>query len=195
MTNPQEANSFYAPSRAAWRDWLVHNHDEDKSVWLILYKKDSGVPSLTYDEAVDEALCFGWVDSLPNKRDASSYYQRFSRRSAKSNWSAVNKTKVERLRAAGLMTEAGEAMVALAMRTGTWTALDAVEALTVPADLATALEAHAPAGEYFEAFPKSVKRAILEWINAAKKDETRAKRVLETATLAAQNIRANQYKK
>lgn len=195
MTKPQEANSYYAPSRAAWREWLAHNHGEDQSVWLIIYKKDSGVPSLTYDEAVDEALCYGWVDSLPNKRDEASYYQRFSRRNPKSNWSAVNKAKVERLRAAGLMTEAGEAMIALAMRTGTWTALDQVEALTVPDDLLAALHAHDGALGHFEAFPKSVKRAILEWINNAKKEDTRAKRILETATLAAQNIRANQYKK
>ena len=87
--------TFYAKSQKEWRSWLVKNHIQEKSVWLIIYKKNSGTPSVNYDEAVDEALCFGWIDSKPNKRDEQSYYQFFSKRNAKSNWSVVNKKKVE----------------------------------------------------------------------------------------------------
>lgn len=102
---------------------------------MIIYKKDSGIPSVYYDQAVDEALCFGWIDSKPNKRDATSYFQYFSKRNPKSNWSQVNKEKIQRLRATGKLALAGEAMIALAQQSGTWTALDNVENLVLPDDL------------------------------------------------------------
>lgn len=187
--------TFYPSSPDAWRQWLLDNHATEKNIWLILYRKGSGVPSLSYDEAVDVALCFGWIDSKPNKRDEQSFYQFFSRRNPKSKWSRVNKEKIERLSAAGLMHPTGIAAVELARENGTWTALDEVENLTIPADLDAALEANPPAKSFFEAFPRSVKRGILEWISNAKQAETRRKRIEETVTLAAQNIRANQYVK
>jgi len=148
-----------------------------------------------YDEAVDEALCFGWIDSKINKRDDESFYQFFARRNPKSKWSRVNKNKVERLQAEGRMAPEGLAMVELARQNGTWNALDEVENLTIPPDLQQALDALPNAAAHFDAFPRSVKRGILEWILNAKKDETRQKRILETATLAAQNIRANQFRR
>jgi uncharacterized protein YdeI (YjbR/CyaY-like superfamily) len=127
--------TFHARSRQEWREWLEENHQSEKSVWLIVYKKESNVPSVYYTEAVDEALCFGWIDSKPNKRDDRSYYQFFAKRNPKSNWSKVNKTRVEKLIAQNLMTAAGLKMVEIAKRTGTWTALNEVENIKIPDDL------------------------------------------------------------
>lgn len=185
--------AFHAADRAAWRVWLQQNHGSEKSVWLIIYRKESGVPSVYYPEAVDEALCFGWIDSKPNKRDDQSYYQFFTRRNPKSKWSRVNKQKVGRLTEEGLMMEAGLKAIEAAKQNGAWTALDEVENLTVPPDLRAQLDANPAAGAYFEQFPRSVKRGILEWISNAKQPETRNKRIQETVTLAERNERANQY--
>ncbi|OSZ79409.1 hypothetical protein CAP35_14475 [Chitinophagaceae bacterium IBVUCB1] len=186
--------TYYAKSRAAWRAWLDKNHAKETSVWLIIYKKDSGVASVYYPEAVEEALCYGWIDSKPNKRDEQSYYQFFSKRNPKSKWSGINKASVARLEKAGLMMPAGSKMVELAKATGTWDALNDIDAIVIPADLMAALKKHKGAWQHFDAFPKSVKRGILEWITNAKRPETRAKRIAETAEKAAQNIRANQYR-
>jgi uncharacterized protein YdeI (YjbR/CyaY-like superfamily) len=186
--------AFHASTRQAWRDWLEANHHTQASVWLIIYKKDSGVPSVYYPEAVDEALCFGWIDSKPNKRDAASYYQFFSRRNPKSNWSGVNKEKVARLMEAGLMHPAGLAMVELAKREGTWEALEAIEALVLPPDLQAAFDLQPQAWLYWQQFPPSSKRGILEWIASAKKPETRLQRIEKTVSMAAQNLRANHYR-
>lgn len=186
--------TIYAESRAAWRNWLAENHKAEKSVWLTIYKRDSGTPSVTYDEAVDEALCFGWIDSSVKKGTADYYLQFFAKRNPKSKWSRVNKAKVEKLIAAGLMTEAGLAMVDLAKQNGTWTALDDVENLISPPDLQAKLDANPVAKGHFEAFPRSVKRGILEWLLNAKQADTRAKRISEIVTLAERNERANQYR-
>lgn len=174
-----------------WRKWLEEHHATAENVWLVIYKKGSGVPSVYYPEAVDEALCFGWVDSLPNKRDENSYYQFFARRNPRSNWSKVNKEKVERLLASGKMTAAGMAMVELAKSSGTWDALNAVDAVEEPSDLREALEANENAYENWRSFSRSSRRGILEWIQTAKKPETRARRIAETVSLAAENKKAN----
>lgn len=186
--------TFYAKDQAAWRNWLAANHATTKSVWLIIYKKESGTPSVYYSEAVDEALCFGWIDSKPNKRDDESFFQFFSKRNPKSNWSRVNKEKIDRLIAEGRMAPAGLAMVEHARQTGTWTALDDVENLIIPEDMKAAFNANPTAWQYFDDFPRSVKRGILEWIFNAKRPETRARRIQETVEKAEQNIRANQYR-
>ncbi len=191
----KDTAAFYPKSRAAWRQWLLKNHDKVANIWLILYKKESGKPSLTYEEAVEEALCFGWIDSKPNKRDAESFLQFFAQRKPKSNWSALNKKRVEKLLAAGLIQPAGLAAIELSKGNGTWTALDKVEALEYPPDLEKAFSVNKKARQYFDAFPKSVKRGILEWIGNAKKAETLQKRISETVSLAAENIRANQWRK
>ena len=183
-----------AETREKWRGWLKSNHQSEKSIWLIMYKKDSGRESVTYDEAVEEALCFGWIDSKPNKRDEQSYYQFFSKRNPKSNWSRKNKQTIQKLTKSGKMSEAGLEMIHLAKKTGTWTALDDVENLIIPPDLKTEFEENPVAFEHYEAFPRSVKRSILEWILNAKRPETRAKRIQETVEKASQNIRANQYR-
>jgi uncharacterized protein YdeI (YjbR/CyaY-like superfamily) len=185
--------AFYAKSEKAWRSWLEKNHLKEKSVWLIIYKKSSTTPSVYYPEAVDQALCFGWVDSKPNKRDDESYFQFFAKRNPKSKWSLVNKNKVARLTKLGLMEKEGLAMVALAKQTGTWDALNDVDLILVPSDLQQEFAKNKKAAGYFEAFPRSAKRGILEWILSAKRPETRQKRIEETVRLAKDNIRAQQY--
>ena len=187
------ANSTHPLTRAAWREWLAANHTQTDGVWMVFFKKETGQPRVGYDEAVEEALCFGWVDSKPGKVDAERSMLYFAPRKPRSGWSKPNKERVERLSAAGLMAPVGLAKVEAAKRDGSWTALDAVEALEVPADLAAALAGLEGAATNFDAFPRSAKRGILEWIAQAKKPETLAKRVEETARLAARNERANQW--
>lgn len=188
------ANSVHALTRAEWRAWLEANHARTEGVWLITYKKATGKPRLEYGESVEEALCFGWVDSKPGKLDDERTMLYFAPRKPRSGWSKPNKDRVARLIEADLMRPAGLAKVEAAQKDGSWTALDAVEALEVPADLTAALAEYEKAAEHFEAFPRSVRRGILEWISNAKRSETRAKRVQETARLAAENKRANQWR-
>jgi uncharacterized protein YdeI (YjbR/CyaY-like superfamily) len=185
--------TFYAESKSAFRNWLIENHRTETNLWLIIYKKDSGTPSVTYDQAVDEAICFGWIDSTINKRDDESFLQYFAPRKPKSSWSRVNKLKVEKLISEGLMTESGLKMIELAKLTGTWSALDDVENLIYPSDLQEAFDENILAKEYFELFPRSVKRGILEWLMNAKQPETRLKRITEIVSKAERNERANQF--
>lgn len=187
--------TFHAKSRKDWRNWLQKNHLSETSVWLIIYKKDSNVPSVYYPEAVDEALCFGWIDSKANKRDDKSFYQFFSQRKTKSNWSKINKEKVALLEKQGLLTEAGIKMIELAKKTGTWNALDEVENIQVPDDLQKEFDKNKKAFTHWNNFSRSVKKGILQWIFNAKGSETRQKRINETVNLAAKNIKANQYLK
>lgn len=186
--------TFYAKSQKAWRNWLEKNHQSEKSVWLIIYKKESSKPSVYYPEAVDEALCFGWIDSKPNKRDGESYYQFFAKRNPKSNWSKINKDKIERLLSKSLIAPAGLEAISLAKENGTWTALDEPEALNIPNDLAALFDKNQKALVHWEAFPRSSKRGILEWILNAKRPETRQKRIEETVALASKKIKANHYR-
>lgn len=185
-------NSTHPESRAAWRAWLEKHHTRAEGVWLISYKRSTGKPRVTYDESVEEGLCFGWIDSKQATLDDERSMLWFSPRKAGTGWARTNKARVEKLTEAGLMAPAGQAKVDAARQDGSWNALDAVEALEVPQDLADALASHPPARQYFDAFPPSVRKGILGWIASAKRDETRAKRVEETARLASENIRANQ---
>jgi uncharacterized protein YdeI (YjbR/CyaY-like superfamily) len=190
----EDFKSVYLENRNAWRIWLKENHVFEKNIWLKIYKKQSQTPSVYYDEAVDEALCFGWIDSSIKKGNEEFCYQFFTKRNPKSNWSRVNKVKIEKLMNHGLMAEAGLKMVKIAKETGTWTALDDVENLISPPDLQEKLGQNLIAKVYFEAFPRSVKRGILEWLFNAKQVETRQKRIEEIVSLAERNERANQYK-
>ena len=180
-------------SRREWRTWLEKNHTSDKGIWLVTFKKHCGDKYVAYDEIVEEALCFGWVDSLPRKLDADRSMLWLSPRKLGSNWSKLNKERVEKMITAGLMTPAGLAKIEAAQEDGSWYALDAIEALEIPPDLEAALASHPLARQHFDAFPRSVKRGILEWIANAKRPATRTKRVKETARLAQDNIRANQW--
>lgn len=192
-TSPPE-NSIHPATRSEWRAWLQKNHTRKEGVWLISYKKTTGKPRVEYAESVEEALCFGWVDSKANKLDEERSMLWFAPRKPSSGWSRPNKERIERMVAAGLMMPAGLAKIEAAKQDGSWEILDAVEALTMPDDLAAALAHYPQASVNFQQFPRSAKRGILEWIALAKKPETRAKRVEETARLAEENIRANQWK-
>ncbi|WP_316848476.1 YdeI/OmpD-associated family protein [Pedobacter psychrodurus] len=182
--------AFYAKTQADWRQWLAENHKKEASVWLIIYKKDATASSLPHANAVDEALCFGWIDSLTIKRDEESRYQFFSKRKAKSNWSAINKNKALNMIELGLMHPAGLQTIETAKANGMWDALNDVENLIVPDDLKKEFGTNKMAIEHWEKFPRSSKKAILKWISEAKREETRLARINDTVKLAGDNKRA-----
>jgi uncharacterized protein YdeI (YjbR/CyaY-like superfamily) len=186
--------TFYAASRQDWRNWLEQNAENEISVWLIIHKKASPQPSIYYPEAVDEALCFGWIDSKANKRDEFTYYQFFSKRKPKSNWSKVNKIKVAQLIEQGLMRPSGLKMIEHAKSIGTWDALNEVEEIRIPDEMQKFFDEQPVAFQHWNLFSRSVKRGILEWILIAKRPETRTKRIVETVSLAAENKKANQFR-
>ena len=188
-------NSTHPKSRAEWRKWLEENHTRTEGVWLVMHKKGTGKPRVDYAEAVEEALCFGWIDSKGNKLDDERSMLWMAPRKLKTGWSKLNKERIEKLIKAKLMAPAGLAKINAAKKDGTWNALDAIEALEIPPDLIKAFSKNRTAKEYFDAFPRSARRAILEWIASAKKPETRAKRIEETVTSAEKNIRANQWQR
>lgn len=190
-----EIETFYPKSRQEWRDWLQDNHDKKQSVWLIYYKKQSNNPTVTYSEAVDEALCFGWIDSKSKPLDEHTFMQFFSRRKEKSVWSKVNKEKIERLTKGGLMTKAGFEIIEKAKQNGSWTILDEAEALTIPADLEHAFGARPNAKSYFLSLSRSDKRNILQWLTLAKREETRQKRIREIVELANQHLKPHQFRR
>ena len=186
-------NSVHPLTRADWRAWLDEHHARGEGVWLIRYKKSAGQPTLSTDDVVEEAIAFGWIDSVPRKLDAERSMLWVSPRAPGSNWSRLSKERAERMEAAGLMSDKGRAVINAAKANGSWDALDSVEDLIVPDDLSAALDAYPPAREHWDAFPRSVKRGIMEWILNAKRDATRTTRIAETARLAQQNKRANQW--
>jgi len=181
-------------SRDEWRDWLARNHAGSGSIWLVTHKKAAGDRHLPYEAIVEEALAFGWIDSRPAKLDAERSMLLISPRKPGSAWSRANKERVERLLAEGRMALAGLAAVEAAKADGSWNALDEVERLAIPPDLAAALAAQPPAEANFAAFPRSAKRGILEWIGSARRPETRAKRVAVTVAEAAAGRPANAWK-
>lgn len=162
-----------------WRAWLQENHDKEQSVWVIYYKVKSGKATMSWSDAVDEALCFGWIDSTRRSVDEERFMQFFCRRKPKSVWSKINKEKVERLTSEGLMTPAGQASIDKAKANGSWNILDEVETLTIPEDLQQAFKAERGSEEYFSGLSKSVKKVFLYRLMAAKRPETRAKRIEE----------------
>ena len=180
--------TFSARTTADWRGWLASNCQSEKEVWLIIHHKDSGTPSVRYHEAIEHALCFGWIDSHARTHDEDSSRLRFTPRNARSTWSAVNRERAARMTEEGFMTERGQAIIDLARATGTWQVL-ADEA--VPEDLRESLDRNENARRNFEKFPPSSKRLILEWIVKAKKPDTRQRRITQTVDLAAVNVRAN----
>ena len=178
-------------SRGQWRSWLEANHTQPDSIWLITYKKHTGSRYLPYDAIVEEALCFGWIDSLPRKLDRDRTLLLLSPRRPKSPWSKLNKERVAKMTSQGLMTAAGLEKIEQAKVDGSWVFLDDVEALIIPDDLAAALAQAPQAAKYFDAFSPSSKKGILQWIKSARRDATRQKRIAKTVELAAQNIKAN----
>jgi uncharacterized protein YdeI (YjbR/CyaY-like superfamily) len=180
-------------SRAAWRRWLEENHDTAPGAWAVTWKRASGGPYVAAAEVSEEALRVGWVDSLPRTVDAARTRLLCTPRREGSRWSRLNRTRAERMLADGSMHPAGAAAVERARADGTWTALDDVEDLREPPDLRAALDSDPPARRAWDGFPPSARRGILEWILSARRPETRAARVGETARLAARGERANRW--
>jgi uncharacterized protein YdeI (YjbR/CyaY-like superfamily) len=176
--------TFQPAGRAEWRAWLQDNHRTSGGVLLVIWKKRAAQPTVTYDEAVEEALCFGWIDGVMNRLDDDRMMQWFAPRKPKSTWARSNKDRIARLEAAGLMTEAGRAAVELARSNGSWESLDIIDALVVPDDLAAALAARPGARELFDASSVSVRRSALAWVYQAKRPATRTGRVAQIAATA-----------
>ncbi len=179
---------IYAKDREAFRKWLAENHDSSKEMWLILYKKKSGIESIDWAGAVKEALCYGWIDSLKKGIDDEKWKQRFTPRKPKSIWSKINKDYIKELMAVGLMTEHGLEKIKIAKANGSWESFDKIEALEIPVELAEALLRYPHAEENYNKFPKTIKKSILYHINIKNKEE-RLKRIETTAKLASENIR------
>jgi uncharacterized protein YdeI (YjbR/CyaY-like superfamily) len=176
-------------------DWLVRNESRKTGIWLVTYKANSPRGrQISYAQIVDELLCFGWIDSLPRKLDQERSMLWISPRKAASAWSKLNKEKIAALEREGRLRPVAIAMIQGAKTLGTWDKLNDIEDGIIPQDLAVELEKYPGARANFDAFPKSVKKSILEWIVQAKTEATRRKRMSETAEQASQNQRANQWK-
>ncbi len=179
-------------TRAEWRAWLEAHHATERGCWLVSWKKATGKPIVPYDDVVEEALCFGWIDSVVNKLDDERSMLLITPRKKGSTWARSNKQRVERLRAAGLMTPAGQAVIDRAEEDGSWTVLDQVEDLVEPDDLAAALDAVPDARRHWDAFSPSYRKQAMGWIVTAKRDATRARRIAEVVRLATEDEKANQ---
>lgn len=180
----KQMQQVYCRDLQAWHQWLKKHHAQKEPIWLVLHKKNADEPSVTYSEAVDEALCWGWIDSKAIKLDEQRYLQIFSPRKPRSVWSKVNKNKIEKLLAEGRMQSAGQAKIDAAKADGSWAALDEVEEFVIPDDLAKALAASKTAQENFDAFAKSIRKYCLQWLASAKREETRANRIAAIVTAA-----------
>lgn len=200
MKKPKQPSASHYPqiliqSRQELRQWLKANHQQCVGAWVVTYKRHTGLPRIDSNTIAEEAICFGWVDSLPRLLDDSRSMLLITPRRAKSNWSALNKRRAESLLSQQLITPAGLKMIQLAKETGTWDKLNEVEALHIPTDLVQCFaNAPAQARRNFDKFPPSSKRGILEWIAAAKRPATRQQRLEQTVELANQNIRALQQR-
>ena len=172
-----------------WRDWLSRHHNTETSIWLIFYKKHSPVLTVSYSDAIDEALCFGWVDGKVLPMDEEKYTRFFSRRKKNGTWSKVNKEKIERLIGEGRMTTAGFNTIEAAKQNGSWATLDEVEELVLPDDLKKAFRNKPKARRFFNGLCRSDKRNLLQWLVLAKRTETRQKRVSEIVNLSEQNMK------
>ncbi|QKZ15837.1 YdeI/OmpD-associated family protein [Spirosoma sp. KUDC1026] len=189
----QEIETFCPTNRQQWREWLNEHHATKQFIWLVYHKKNSAVTGITYSEAVEEALCFGWIDSTVKPIDAERYRQFFSRRKPVSTWSKVNKERIQRLVDNGLMTKAGFDSLDTARRNGSWTILDEVEALVLPADLADAFRTRPSAERYFSSLCRSDRRNLLQWLVLAKRPETRQKRIADLVEAADQNQKPKNF--
>ncbi len=192
MKNSLDDVPEYRPgSRNAWRNWLIKNHEEKERIWVVLRKTTSKKAGIIYEEAVQEALCFGWIDSVTRKKDDENYVQLFSRRKSSSVWSASNKKRLAALQEQDLVMPAGFKAIEIAKENGSWSRIDQSEAWEMPEDLKKALEKNKKAAGHFNAFPPSVQKFIFQWILMAKRPETREKRIIDTVIKAEKNIRAN----
>lgn len=192
MTKLDTLERVEVTNRAEWRAWLKKNHTRTIGIWLVSYKKVVPEKYIGWDVIVEEALCFGWIDSTARGLDAERSMIHVSPRKPKGVWSKVNKARIEHLIASKHMAAPGLKVIEAAKANGSWTAIDAVEAFEMPKELTKALAKNKVAKKHFDAFPPSARKVILHWVLNAKTETTRTKRIAETVALAAQNIRANQ---
>ncbi|MFV5692754.1 YdeI/OmpD-associated family protein [Flavobacterium sp. LT1R49] len=183
----EDKEHLYFKNTEEWRDWLHQNHHSSKGVYLIFYKVSSEFESMRWEEAVQVAICFGWIDSTVRKMDEDRRKQVFSPRKDKSVWSKLNKTYIEKLLKENLMHESGLAKIEIAKKNGTWTSLDAVEDLIMPLDLEMAFDKNSAAFENYKNFSPSYRKSYLYWLNQAKRKETRNNRIAEIINLCSQN--------
>ena len=190
MSALDDAPHFHADDRSTWRAWLEANHRTARGAWLVTWRPRPGRVSLDYEPAVEEALCFGWVDSTGGQVDDERGKLYFAPRKPRSVWAASNRARVERLIEEGRMAPAGLAAIERAKANGSWTVLEAAERMEIPDDLTAAFEGRPPAAANFAAFPPSARRMLLAWVAVARRPETRAARIAEIAEAAARNERA-----
>ena len=177
----------YVKTRAEWRKWLIRNHEKSTGIWLVFYKKHTGKPSLEYDAAVEEALCFGWIDSIIKKINDEKYVRKFTPRKPNSRWSELNKKRIAKLTRQGLMTKAGIAIVTSAKESGLWDKPDRPTiSLEVPKELAAALAKNKKAKTFFETLAPTYRKHFIGWISTAKREETKKRRVKESIALLKQ---------
>jgi uncharacterized protein YdeI (YjbR/CyaY-like superfamily) len=181
-------NTFCASTTEDWRAWLARNCRSEKEVWLIICHCGRGTPGPRYHEAIEQALCYGWIDSHARRHDGDSWILRFTPRKPRGTWSRVNRERAAKMTEQGLMTEHGQALIDLAKATGTWQAVSGADSAVIPPDLQDLLDRKETARQNF---PPSFKRLILEWIAMAKRPGTRQRRISQTVSLAALDIRAN----
>jgi len=188
----KELNTILPESRQQWREWLDKNCQSSETIWVICSKKNAGGKGINHDEAVEEALCYGWIDSLARSLNEESYLQSFTKRKPKSVWSKINKEKAERFIKEGLMAKAGLDSIEIAKGNGYWSILDEVEGLIIPPDLEKEFDKKPVAKVYFLGLSRSDKKRILQWLVLAKRPETRQLRLLQVVESAAQNQKPKQ---
>lgn len=191
MSFKDTINQLYFENVDDWRLWLEENYDKCKGIWFIFIKKGVDIPGVSYEDAVCEALCFGWIDSTARKLDSQRHMLMFTPRKKGSVWSKLNKKRVERLISENRIRPAGLQKIQAAKEDGSWTILDSVEDLILPDELQNLLSKDKVANENFNNFSASAKKGILWWIKSAKTDKTRLGRIEKTAKMAAQNLKAN----
>jgi len=181
--------TFHAKDRERWRSWLGKNHKKATEIWLIFFKKHTGKPGIDYADAVEEALCFGWIDGIVKRVDEEKYAQRFSPRKKNSMWSELNRQRVKKMIAQGRMTDVGLAKYQEDSGSEKGWRDRLAGAFEMPADIQAALSSNSSARRNFERFPAGYRRLCIGWIISAKKQETRRKRIREVVALTAENKR------
>jgi uncharacterized protein YdeI (YjbR/CyaY-like superfamily) len=183
-------NALYFANKEEWSNWLAKNHNKNDDAWLLYYKKGSDKGGISYEESVDEAICFGWIDSKLKKIDDDRFALRFSPRKPKSVWSKINREKAEKLMLTGRMTEAGLVAIEKAKASGSWeNAYTNKVKDALPPDLEEALRKNVHAWSNFQGFANSYRNMYIGWVNNAKTDETRRKRIQKVVESASKNTK------
>jgi uncharacterized protein YdeI (YjbR/CyaY-like superfamily) len=183
---------LHAETLAEWQDWLATNHATTAGVWLVSWRTGTGRPAPSYDDAVTEALRYGWIDSTARTIDEERSMLRFTPRRPGSGWARSNKERIARLEAEGRLEPAGAAILEAARADGSWTLFDSVEDMMVPDDLGASLDAVPGGREGWDALPPSARKAYLYWLVQAKRPETRQRRIIEVAERASRSERPGQ---